>query len=134
MQTQADQPPGAFPAAPGHRAHRIGRLLVRGPGLVAMLNAEVAPGAVCDVQPFGDGAQMREVVRAQAAHKNGARARIRVRARARLRVQGRSRHVGHGESAGLVPGAARRGDFSGHQNGAGRVFVVALRRLVHGGI
>ncbi|MDO8769164.1 MAG: hypothetical protein Q7K57_10740 [Burkholderiaceae bacterium] len=113
-----------------------------GPGLVAMLGAEVAPGAVCDVQPFGDGAQMREVVRAQAAHKNGARARIRVRARVRARarararvwVRGRSRHVGHGESAGPVPGAARRGDSSGHQNGVGGVFVAMFRWWVHGGV
>jgi hypothetical protein len=72
------------------------------------------------------------VVRTQPAHKNGARARIRVRAR--VQVQGRSRHVGHGESAGPVPGAARRGNFSGHQNGAGGVFVAALRWWAHGGV
>lgn len=71
MQAQADQALGAVPAAPGHRAHRICRLLVGRPGLVAMLDAEVAPGAVSDVQPFGDGSHVREMVRAPPAYKNG---------------------------------------------------------------
>ncbi|MDO8263608.1 MAG: hypothetical protein Q7T21_10325, partial [Gallionella sp.] len=125
VQAQPYQPPGAFTAAPGHRAHRICRLLVGGPGLVAMLDAEVAPGAVCDVQPFGDGAQVREVVRAQAAYKNGERVHGRVLVRVRS---------SHSESADPVPSAARHGDFSGHQNGAGGVFMRAVMWRVHCGI
>ena len=125
MQAQADQTPGAFPAAPGHRAHRICRLLVGSPGLVAMLDAEVAPGAVCDVQPFGDGAQVREVVRAQAAYKNGERVHGRVLVLVRS---------SYGESADPVPGAARHGDFSGNQNGAGGVFMEAVMWRMHCGV
>jgi hypothetical protein len=90
-----------------------------------MLGAEVAPGAVGDAKAFGDGAQVRKVVRAQAAHKNG------VPGRARVGVQVRSRH---GESADLVPGAARQGDFSGRQDGAGEVFVGVLVWWVHSGV
>jgi hypothetical protein len=39
---------------------------------MAVLDAQVAPGAVDDRQAFGHGAQVREVVRAQAAHKTAA--------------------------------------------------------------
>ena len=47
-------------------------------GLEAVLDAKVASGAIGDVQPFGHGAQVRKVVRAQATHKKGMHERDRV--------------------------------------------------------
>jgi len=66
---EAHQAPGAFCLPAGHCAHGVDRLAVRRDGLVAVLGPEVAPGAVGDSQAFGHGAQVREVVRAQAAHE-----------------------------------------------------------------
>ena len=67
LDAQAHQAPGAFPAPARHRAYRVNGLLVRRLRFMAVLGAQVAPGAVGDRQAFGHGAQVREVVRAQAA-------------------------------------------------------------------
>ena len=69
LDAQAHQAPGAFPAPARHGAHRVNGLLVRRLRFMAVLGAQVAPGAVGDRQAFGHGAQVGEVVRAQAAHE-----------------------------------------------------------------
>ncbi len=53
---QADQARRGLAPTPGRRAYLIHHQSVRGDGLVTMLDAQVAPGAVGALQPFGDGA------------------------------------------------------------------------------
>ena len=64
---QADQAPGRFVVAACYRTDRVHGLLVGGLGLVAVFHAQVAFGAVDDLQALGNRPQVREMVPPQFA-------------------------------------------------------------------
>ena len=65
---QPDQAPGALPAPPRNRPNRLHRLQMCAARLVAVADAQVAPGAVGDVQTLGHGAQVGKVVCTEPTH------------------------------------------------------------------
>ncbi|MDM0029820.1 hypothetical protein QTI27_35250 [Variovorax sp. J31P216] len=95
-QGRTQQPPARVAPAPRNRARKLDGGTVRREGLMAVLDAQVAPGRVGNVQALGDGAQVGAVVDAQAlAHPRRAgsdRSRRDGRTRPRCRSDRRGRN------------------------------------------